>query len=68
MLKCINCLYWQPKLEEDDRGLGPGICRRHAPRPIRGKIEPAERFEEDYEPLWPLTWSSDGCGDGCLRG
>ena len=48
MTECANCKYFE------QRGMGAGLCRRHAPIHIT---------LGDGEAIWPETSADDWCGD-----
>jgi hypothetical protein len=61
-VQCQACLYWEP-IEP----VGEGSCHRHAPVPYFG-LKSERRTGFVQQTAWPKTMSSDGCGDGEIKG
>jgi hypothetical protein len=53
--KCGNCRFWEMFPDPN----GPGVCRRHAPRP---KMT-ASMSVTKTTATWPITHDDDWCGE-----
>ena len=56
---CVDCYYWE--IRDGVPGDGYGFCRRHAP--LAATVAKAA----EYMARWPLTDSSEWCGEHRLR-
>lgn len=61
--RCWKCQFWSPigARSADMSFDAPGLCRRHAPRPVRN---PEELTLHDVS--WPCTYAGEFCGDFAL--
>ena len=55
IIPCRRCAFWVSSPPDKNPR---GYCQRHAPPPKTGGSEAVE---------WPITYDSEGCGDGLLR-
>jgi hypothetical protein len=67
MIDCEKCKFWKRTEHYDEWG----ACHRHAPSPVVQlktgfDAGSGEFWDQEYGTLWPITFISDGCGEGEL--